>query len=165
MNEYMKAFQEVTHSAEQLLANEYHSLESTEIKQSAASLEKAVEPCIQELKLSAAKLKETLQACLDNIEHSQDMWESKSRIASVPQIEIWQQLGDISGCHFRIQRLTEHYKQIAIKEAKDTWTKGIESLTNKYFFDQKRQLKKGIGYSDKDGFIPNFSPRHKNRGQ
>lgn len=65
---------------------------------------------------------------------------------------------DVSGCHFRIQLITKHYEKIAVKEARDTWIKGIESLANKYFFDQRGQLKKGIGYDDKNSFIRDINP-------
>jgi hypothetical protein len=155
MNEYLRAFQDMTQSAEQLLTDEHNSLE---IKQSATSLKKSVEPCIEELKKSASRLKRLVMSCSDELYQAENVWLSKPRIAEAEKHEIWEQLGEISGRSIRIHNLANLCKREAVKRANKAWDERIENLRKKWFVDSKGKPKKGIGFSDKEGFIKQISP-------
>ncbi|MFS8117615.1 MAG: hypothetical protein ACMG55_03860, partial [Microcoleus sp.] len=102
MNEYLKVFQAITQFSDRLLADEYKSVE---IKQSATHLSLDVEPCIEEIKQSALRLKELLQVCFKDVSQAEDVWNSKPRIASASPVEVWEQIGELSGCDVRIRSL------------------------------------------------------------
>jgi len=150
MNSYLETFQNTTQSIEQLLTDEHNSLE---IKQSATSLSKSVQPCIEEIRQSAIKLQELIEVCFNDLHHAEDIWNSKPRIDQAPTHEIWEQLGELSGCAFRLRFLGNQYKLEATKKAKKSWEERVEKLRQKWFFDDKKQFKKGIGWGDKEGFI------------
>jgi hypothetical protein len=156
MNEYLRAFQDITQSVEQLLTDEHNSLE---IKQSATSLRKSVQPCIEELKQSAAKLKGLVHGCFNDLYHAEDVWHSKPRIAQAAKHEIWEQLGEMSGCSIRIRHLAYQCKSEAVKRANKSLDEQVEFLRNKWFIDLKGNPKKGIGFSDKEGFIKQIHPK------
>ena len=86
MDDHLKTFENVNQSVEQLLKNKHHS---SEIKQSAISLRKSVQPCLEELRQSAAKLKILLKAGFDDLDHAEDVWHSKPKIAGVATDKIW----------------------------------------------------------------------------
>ncbi|WP_089127250.1 hypothetical protein [Tolypothrix sp. NIES-4075] len=149
MNNYLNTFENITQSVEQLLKDEHNSLE---IKQSATSLRNSVKSCIEELKQSATKLQELILVCSNDLYHAENIWQSKPMIASAAKLDIWEQLGEISGCSIKIQQLGIQCKEEAIKQAKQSWDKQIEYLINKWFIDAKGQQKKAIGWNDKKGF-------------
>jgi hypothetical protein len=150
MNEYLRAFQDMTQSAEQLLTDEHNSLE---IKQSATSLKKSVEPCIEELKKSASRLKRLVMSCSDELYQAENVWLSKPRIAEAEKHEIWEQLGEISGRSIRIHNIASQCKREAIKRANKAWNERVEFLRKQCFVDSKGKAIKGIGFSDKQDFI------------
>jgi hypothetical protein len=156
MNEYLRAFQDITQSAEQLLTDEHNSLE---IKQSATSLRKSVQPCIEELKQSATKLKGLVHGCFNDLYHAEDVWHSKPRIAQAAKHEIWEQLGEMSGRSIKIRHLANQCKIEAIKRANQSLDERIEFLRKKWFIDSKGNSRKGIGFGDKEGFIKQFYPK------
>jgi hypothetical protein len=156
MNEYLRAFQDITQSVEQLLTDEHNSLE---IKQSATSLRKSVQPCIEELKQSATKLKGLVHGCFNDLYHAEDVWHSKPRIAEAAKHEIWEQLGEMSGCSIRIRHLANQCKHEAINRANKSFDERIETLRKKWFIDSKGNLRKGVGWSDKEGFIKQINPQ------
>jgi hypothetical protein len=155
MNDYFNTFQNIDQSVEQLLMDEHKSLE---IKQSAASLKDSVKPCIEELKQSATRLKGLVQVGFDDLYHAEDVWNSKPRIAEAAKSEIWEQLGEMSGCAFRIRHLASQCKEKAIKQAKKYWDERVEYLKKQWFFDAKSQFRQGIGWGDKEGFIKQLYP-------
>ena len=95
MNEYLKIFQIITQFSDRLLADEHKSFE---IKQSATGLGVDVEVCVKEIKESAARLRELLQVCFKDLSRAEDVWNSKPRIAKASAIEIWNGIGELSGC-------------------------------------------------------------------
>ncbi len=154
MNEYLKVFQDITQSSEQLLTDEQNSLE---IQQSATSLKKSIQPCIEELKQSASKLKGLINVCSDDLDHAEDAWNSKPKIVEASKQEIWEQLGEISGRSIRILNLATTCKSEAIERANKAWNERVEVLRKKYFVDSKGKAIKGIGFSDKDGFFKDLN--------
>jgi hypothetical protein len=155
MNEYLRTFQDITQSSEQLLTEEWNS---PEIQQSATSLKKSIQPCIEELEQSATRLRQLVQGCVDDLDHAEDIWNSKPRITKAAKQEIWEQLGEISGRSIRIHNLANLCKREAVKRANKAWDERIENLRKKWFVDSKGKPKKGIGFSDKEGFIKQISP-------
>ena len=150
MNEYLKAFQDVTKSVALLLTDEHNSLE---IKQAATSLRESVQPCIEELKQSATRLKGLVQLGFDDLHHAEDVWNSKPRIAQAPSHEIWEQLGELSGRYITILQLGSQCREQAVEKAKESWASRVELLRKKWFIDGNNQLKQGISRVDKEGFI------------
>ncbi|MBD2001388.1 hypothetical protein H6G00_33145 [Leptolyngbya sp. FACHB-541] len=158
MNQYLQAFEKVAQSTEQLLDAQYNSLESVEIKQTASVLQESTASCIAELRLSTTKLNETLKLCFDNLALGEEVWQSKQRIREASSLEIWQQLGEISGCKVRIQTMTTAYKITAIGKLTKSWNERAEELRKKYFVDSKGRMKDGIGWDDKKGFLLDVRP-------
>jgi len=150
MNEYLKAFQDITQSVEQLLTDEHNSLE---IQQSATKLKASVQPCFKELKQSATRLKGLVQVGFDDLYHAEDVWNSKPRIAEAAKHEIWEQIGEISGRSIRILNLATPCKHDAVKRANKAWDGQVEYLRKKWFVDDKGQFKQGIGWGEKKGFV------------
>jgi hypothetical protein len=158
MNQYLQAFEKVVQSTEQLLDAQYIFLESVEIKQSASVLQQSTASCIAELKSSANKLNEMLKLCFDNLALSEEVWKSKQRICEASSLEIWQQIGEISGCKIRIQRMSSAYKVTAIEKLTKSWNERAEKLRKKYFVDSKGRMRDGVGWDDKKGFLTDVTP-------
>lgn len=151
MNEYMKAFQNIAQSAAVVAADEYQSLE---IKESATTMIKSVQPGFDELRESATRLEKVVQKCRNDLDHAEDVWTCKPGIAQASKQEIWQQLGELSGCHFRISELGNKCKSSAIDKSQDYWDKIFNySVKQKWFIDAAKKQKKGIGWKEKDDFI------------
>jgi hypothetical protein len=149
VNNYFNTFENITQSVEQLLKDKHNSLE---IKQSATSLRNSVKPCIKELKQSATKLKELILVCSDDLYRAENIWQSKPMIASAAKLDIWEQLGEISGVSIKISQIGSQCKNEAVKQAKQSWNKEIEYLRKRWFIDAKGQPKKGVNWDDKKGF-------------
>jgi hypothetical protein len=73
--------------------------------------------------------------------------------------EIWEQIGEISGCSIRIRNLANQCKHEAIKRANKSLDERAEFLRKKWFIDSKGNPRKGIGFSDKDGFVKQIYPK------
>jgi predicted Zn-dependent protease with MMP-like domain len=162
MNDYFNTFFNLDESIEQLLKDEHNSLE---IKESATSLKESIQPCIEELTQSAARLKKFVLVCSEELYHAEDVWLSKPRIAEAAPQEIWEQIGESSGCAFRIRNLAIQCKLEAVKNAKKYWEQAIEQLRQKWFVDVNGQSKKGVGWSDKEGFIKDIRQKFKSQNQ
>ncbi|MEP0871188.1 hypothetical protein NDA01_15365 [Trichocoleus desertorum AS-A10] len=152
MNEHLRIFQSIEQSVDQLLKNEYSSIESREMKGTATNLNASIQPCIQEIRLSALKLKELIKPCFQNLIEAEDVWNSKLRITETSRDKIWQEIGEISAYHFRIQKLATHQKAKLIEESRSLWKERIEESRKTWFLDGKKQLKAGIGWPRKEDF-------------
>lgn len=151
MNEYMKSVQNIARLAAFVAADDDKSLE---IKESATSLSKSVQPCFDELRESATRLKEFVKKCSNDLDHAENVWNCKPGIAQASKQEIWQQIGELSGCHFRICELGSKCKSSALEKAQDYWNKIFDTrVRQKWFIDTKHQPKKEIGWKEKDNFI------------
>ncbi|UNU22498.1 hypothetical protein [Microcoleus vaginatus] len=150
MNEYLKAFQAITQFSDRLLADEYQSVE---IKQSATQLSLDVEPCIDEIKESAIRLKGLVQVCFKDVSHAEDVWNSKPRIAGASPVDVWEQIGELSGCDVRIRSLGKQGKYDAIAKVRQSWNDKATKLKNQWFlWDKNPQVfqRDTIGFFDKD---------------
>lgn len=151
MNNYFKAFENIDQSVEQLLTDERNSLE---IKESAISLRKSVEPCFEELKQSASRLKRLILVGSDELYRVENVWLSKPKIAEAAKQQIWEQLGEISGRTSRIRILGNQCKSEALKQAKESWDEKVERLIKKWFINNQNQARKSLSWADKERFIP-----------
>ena len=147
----MQAFQNIAQSAAVVAADDYKSLE---IKESATTVIKSVQPGFDELMGSATRLDKIVQKCRNNLDHAEDVWTCKLGIIQASKQEIWQQLGELSGCHVRINELGEQCQNSAIDKSQDYWDKIFDvRVKEKWFIDAAKKQKKGIGWSEKDNFI------------
>jgi len=150
MNEYLKVFQALTQFSDRLLAEEHQSLE---IKQSATQLSLDVEPCIQEIKQSALRLKGLLQVCFKDVSQAEDVWNSKPRIARASPVEVWEQIGELSGCDVRIRRLGKQGQYDAVFKVRKSWSDKATKLKNQWFlWDKNNQVfqRDSLGFFEKD---------------
>jgi len=151
MNEFMQAFQNIAQSAAVVAADEYQSLE---IKESATTMIKSVQPGFDELRESATRLEKVVQKCRNDLDHAEDVWTCKPGIAQASKQEIWQQLGELSGCHFRISELGNKCKSSALDQSQEYWNEIFDTrVKQKWFIDAAQKPKKGIGWKEKDDFI------------
>lgn len=151
MNEFMQAFQNIAQSAAVVAADEYQSLE---IQESATTMIKSVQPGFDELRESATRLKGFVQKCHNDLYHAEDVWTCKPGISQASKQEIWQQLGELSGCHFRISELGNKCKSSALEKAQEYWNEIFDTrVKQKWFIDAAQKPKKGIGWKEKDDFI------------
>mgnify|MGYP000254971980 CR=1 FL=1 len=150
MNEYLKAFQAITLFSDRLLADEYQSVE---IKQSATQLSLDVEPCIDEIKQSAIRLKGLLQVCFKDVSQAEDVWNSKPRIAGASPVDVWEQIGELSGCDVRIRSLGKQGKYDTVTKVRQSWSDKATKLKNQWFlWDKNSQVfqRDTIGFFEKD---------------
>lgn len=150
MNEYFQTFQNITESVEQTLKAEPNCLE---IQQAATQLKESVQPCLEELRQSASRLKQLVQVSLNELERAEDVWYSKPRIAEASKLEIWEQVGEISGRVYKIPLLGSQYKSEALKHAKKYLNERYELLKNAWFFVAKSGTLKDVTGWKKDNFL------------
>lgn len=151
MNDYMKAFQNIAQSAAVVARDDDKSLE---IKESATNLSKSIQPCFDELRESATRLKGFVHKCRNDLYHAEDVWTCKLGIAQASKQQIWQQIGELSGCHFRMRELGSQCKNSALEKFQDYWNENFENLVRqRWFIDATQKQKKGIGWKEKDDFI------------
>lgn len=151
MNEFLKVFESITESTVSVQNNPG---ESSELKQSATELNQSIQSCTEELRQSAARLKELMEVSYKDLDHAEDVWNSKPRIMSVPKSELWEQIGELTAIDFRIRELQNQCQTEVIQEIKSAWLNQCEQLKETWFKDSKTgTYKKDLGYSDKDGMI------------
>lgn len=147
----MQAFQNIAQYADLVAADDSKSLE---IKESATTMIKSVQPGFDELRESATRLEKVVQKCRKDIDRAEDVWNCKVGIVQASKQEVWQQLGELSGCHVRINELGRQCQKSAIDESQDYWNKIFDArVRQKWFIDAANKQKKGIGWSEKDNFI------------
>lgn len=164
MNEYFTSLRAIAQSSTELLADQYHSLDSPEIKQSATTLRNSIQPCLDDLLQAQAQLGRNLIGCMKTLKHSEAVWQSKQQVIAVSNFAILEKVGEISGSWNRIQQLAAEEKTQIIEQAKQNWLNQIDELKEKSFFDSERffldsktkRYRKKIGWLDKDGFMQNL---------
>lgn len=151
MNEFMTAFQNIAQYAALVAADDDKSLE---IKESATTVIKSVQPGFDELRESATRLEKVVQKCRKDIDRAEDVWTCKLGIIQASKQEIWQQLGELSGRHVRINELGRQCQSSALAQSQDYWDKIFDvRVKQKWFIDAAKKQKKGIGWKEKDDFI------------
>ncbi|MUG91924.1 hypothetical protein F7734_05355 [Scytonema sp. UIC 10036] len=150
MNEYLMIFQRMTESIEPVLKDEQNS---PEIKQSVAKLNQSIAPCFKEMKQSATRLKSLIQVCFDDLAHTEDVWDSKQRVAEISTYEIWEEIGDLSGCNLKVRHLSRQYKSEVTNQVKNDWYKRKLLIEENHFYDNKKKIKNALSVFEKDNFI------------
>ena len=152
MNEYFTSLRAIAQSSTELLAGQYHSLDSLEIKQSATTLRSSIQPCLDDLLQAQVQLGRNLIGCMKTLEQSEAVWHSKQQVIAVSDAVILEKVGEISGCWNRLQQFAAEEKAKIIEQANQNWLNQIEELKKKFFFDSKSQKREVIGWGEKDGF-------------
>ena len=148
MNQYFDSFQLVKDAADQVLNNVSNSVE---IRASAERLNESTLPCIEEIKRSVTTLKDLTQVCIKDLDHAEDVWLSKAKIAEVPTSEIWEQIGELAGLKVRITLLTEQRQIEAIKQLNQVWEEKAKNARNLNFWDNgKKVFKNSLNFFEKD---------------
>ncbi|MCT7984704.1 hypothetical protein NG796_15505 [Laspinema sp. A4] len=151
MNEYLATFHATNEAIDQIGSDQSRSLE---IKNSAKQLSESLQPCFEELRQSAARLQGLTQVCVTDLEGANDVWLSKPWISQAPRPEIWEQVGELSGCNFRIRHLGEQSRLEVVTKIHEIWSKKATQLRNKWFFDdKKKEFKKSINVFEKDSLL------------
>lgn len=159
MNEFLKVFESITAST---ISVQNNPGESSELKQSATELNQSIQSCTEELRQSAARLKELMEVSYKDLDHAEDVWNSKPRIMSVPKSELWEQIGKLAAIDFKIRDLQKKCQIEVIPEITILWFKQYEQLKETWFKDSKTgNFKKELGLSDKDGLIQGLDKRIK----
>ncbi len=162
MNDYFNTFRNLDESIDQLLKDVQNSFE---LKESATNLKESIQPCIEELKQSATRLNELVLVSSIVLYQAENVWSIKPKIAETAKKEVWEKIAESSGCAFRISNLAIQCKLEAVKKAKESWEQAIEKLRQKWFVNVNGQSKKGVGWSDKDGFIKDIRQEFKKQNQ
>ncbi|KAM3112906.1 hypothetical protein [Phormidesmis sp. 146-33] len=153
MNEYFTSLRAIAQSSTELLADQYHSINSSEIKQSAKALRSSIQPCLDNLLQAQVQLKRNLMGCMKTLEQSEAVLQSKQQVIKTSNLTILERLGEISGCWNRIQQLAAEQKVEVIAQAKQKWYQQIEELKEGCFLNtQTKQYREGIGWGEKDKF-------------
>jgi len=152
MNEYFTSLRAIAQSSTELLAGQYHSLDSLEIKHSATTLRSSIQPCLDELLQAQIQFGRNLIGCMKALDQSEAVWHSKQQIIAVSDAVTLEKVGEISGCWNRLQQFAAEEKAKIIEQANQNWLSQIEELKKKFFFDSKSQKREVIGWGEKDGF-------------
>lgn len=151
MNEYMATFRAISQSVQQVRMDRSSSVE---IKDSAKHLAESLQPCFKELRESAARLQRLTQVCVTDLEGAHDVWLSKPWISQAPRPAIWEQVGELSGCNFRIRHLGEQSQLEVVTKINEFWSAKATQLRNKWFFDdKKKEYKKSINVFEKEDLL------------
>lgn len=150
MYNYYDKLSNISKSVEQLSENEYTSLE---VKQSAVYFKQSIQECIEEVRQSVNRLNNLIVISSERLQDAENCWLVKPTIASSAKLEIWNDVGNISGFSIRIPKLMNELKKTTIMQSTKLWSGRVEYLKNKHFIDSKGQLKKGVGWDEKTKFI------------
>lgn len=160
MYEAFKIIQKVADYTDQLLADECHSISSIEIKQSAKSFQKSVQPCFKETKQFAASLNTHLQQCLKDLNNAEDVWSSKQKMADASSLAILEQIGILAGYQNRLPEMARRHKITLYEEYQKYLNEQIESLQQENFFDESKQiLREKVNIIQKNNFTDDVASR------
>jgi hypothetical protein len=166
MYESFKIIQRVAEYTEQLLADECHSINSIEIKQSAESFQQSIQPCLKETEKFVASLNTHIQRCLRDLSKAEDIWQSKQKIADVSSLPILEQIGLLAGYRNRLPELAKRHKIKLYEEHQKYSNKQIESLQQEHFFDKPKQtLRDEVNIIPKNSFTDDVASRVFEGGQ
>lgn len=149
MNNYLRTFNNIQNSIDELSKNENISLET---KQAALDLKHGIELCIQEIKSSAKKLNSLTSICSEHLQHTENIWLIKPNIIDSSRHEIWTDIGNLSGFCIKVNHLINQLRNEAILKNKNSWAGRFEYLKTKHFIDVRGTQRKGVGWDEKSKF-------------
>ena len=153
MKEHWQAIHTIIDSVAALKDNQYHSVNSPEIKESANNFEKSLKPCLQELSESSIRLQSLIADSLEELAQAEDIWHSKERIANSCTSTTWEELTKLTGYSVKLKQLKKNHKSFLLEKSTNKWQQIIEELKQVYFIDPKKGMKSGIGWNEKSQFI------------
>lgn len=157
MKQSWQTLNSILDSVTALQENQYHSVESLEIKESADSLQKSLQPCFQELLKSSNRLDNLIDESLKELEQAESIWISKEKIANVDTAKVWQEITILTGLSNKIKTIADEQKKYAIKEIEKTCQAIFNKLEKNHFRD-KKGIKAKIGWT-KDAFNKEIKPK------
>ena len=152
MKEYWQALNTIFDSVAALQDNQYHSVQSLEIKESAINFKKSLKPCLQELTQSSIRLQSLIEDSLQELAQAEDIWHSKERIANSCTSTTWEELTKLTGYSIKLKQLEKQYQSSLLEKAAKIWQTIIEALKQRYFINAKKGMKSGIGWKEKSQF-------------
>ncbi len=153
MKEHWEALHTIIDSVAALKDNQYHSVNSLEIKESANNFEKSLKPCVQELTQSSIRLQSLIEDSLKQLAQAEDIWHSKGRIANSCTSTTWEELTKLTGYSIKLKQLKKQYQSSILEESTNKWQQIIEALKKRYFINARKGIKLGIGWNEKSQFI------------
>ena len=151
MNEYLEVFLAVNLSSQLVTID---SSKSREIQKSANKLDIAIDPCLQELRHSAAEIKKHLNICFNKLDKAEETWRSKPDIIKLERMEVWNNVGVLSGLKTRVKEKVEVSNQQTLDRIKEMWQSETEALEKKHFYNEKAQKnKESINLFEKEGVL------------
>ena len=149
MQQHWQTLNTILDSVTALQEDQYHSIDSLEIKESAKSFETSLQPCLKELSESSTRLTSLLENSLKELQQAEAIWLSKARIAKVDTSKIWQQLTILTGYSLKIKQIENELQQSAIDKAETACQKIFKKLIKTYFSDSKKGIKESVSWGDK----------------
>lgn len=150
MKEYLQIFKQI----DQNIQNS-NSL-SPEIQSAAVNLQENLTPCIQVIKQATKQLNSLIKPCLSDLEEAENIWQSKSKICSLSNTEIIEEIGVIRGKIFRVNNQVEKYINYIQNRILSKLAHIFSDLKNKYFsWDESKQKfnKNSLNIFEKDNLI------------
>ena len=143
----------------ELQADEYHSINSLEIKESAKNYSQSLQPCLQELLESSKRLNEHIENSLKELKQAEAIWFSKARIANADTAKIWQQITILTGLAIKMEQLADQSKKAAIDKSEMACQIIFKKLVERHFTDKSQYIKSKIGWGDKAYFLEKIQPQ------
>ena len=149
MQQHWQTLNTILDSVTALQEDQYHSIDSPEIKESAKSFETSLQPCLKELSESSSRLTSLLENSLKELQQAEAIWLSKAKIANVNTSKIWQQLTILTGYSLKIKQLGNEFKITAMDKAETACQKIFKKLIKKCFSDSKKDIKEAVSWGNK----------------
>lgn len=151
MNENWQTLQTIARATQDLEPSR-----SVDSQQFSRNLQTAIQPCLDEITQSCRRLDNLLAPCFAECDRAEDIWESKSRVLAVSSVEIWEQLGELSGQIGRVKVLQEKLKQEILKKVTRFFDEEVESAKKQWFewnHKSRKFDKTSVGMFEKTRFF------------
>jgi hypothetical protein len=110
---------------------------SSELKVYAEELNESLMPTVKLFKQSAIKIQQSLPVSFDKINLARETWKSKQRIDEINPLEIWEEIGKISGLIQKIKLAKSQSRIISVETITKEWNDRSSEIKNKYFNNQQ----------------------------
>lgn len=159
MQQTWQTLNKVLRSVTELQADEYHAINSIEIKESAKNYSQSLQPCLQELLESSNRINFYLENSLKELKQAEAIWFSKARIANADTTKIWQQITILTGLAVKMEQLAHKSKKAAINKSEIACQEIFKKLIKNHFTNKSQGIKSKIGWGDKAYFLTKIQPQ------
>lgn len=159
MQQTWQTLNDILKSVTKLQADEHHSINSLEIKESAETLSQSLQPCLQELVESSNRLNNHIDNSLKELKQAEAIWLSKARIANADTNKIWQQITILTGLAVKMEQLVDESKKAAVNKSETACKEIFKKLIKKHFYSESQGIKSKIGWGDKAYFLKKIQPQ------